>query len=305
MATENAQHIQTDAFPRMVILEYSYVCNALCPACPYNYSGIRSAFSDTPFMRPDVFMRIVNECKKKDTLIRITGCGEPSLHPRLVADVAYAKQQGCKVALITNGTIKRKTLRAILEARIDAVEFSVDAGTREDYARVRPGLDWFALVAKVTATVHDKGTGTRVIVSAVEQQGINIDAVKRFWVDRKVDHVQIRRYLRWDAGPDKSANKKPLLEKDAPCPSVFQRTSISPRGDVSYCNEDSWFKHTVGNVLTSSISAIWKSPQMKNIRNAIRHKDYAKTPMCMECRDRHYKSWGHDYFIMTGGDNER
>lgn len=304
MATENAQHIQTDAFPRMVILEYSYVCNALCPACPYNYSGIRSAFSDTPFMRPDVFMRIVNECKKKDTLIRITGCGEPTLHPRLVADVAYAKQQGCKVALITNGTVKKKALLAMLEARIDAVEFSVDAGTREDYEKVRPGLDWYSMVDKVQIAVNS-ANGTRIIVSAVEQQGVNIDAVNRFWTGRNVDHVQIRRYLRWDAGPDKSANKAPLLEKNAPCPSVFQRTSISPRGDVSYCNEDSWFKHTVGNVLTSSIAQIWKSPEMEKIRDAIRRKQYGATPMCMECRDRQYKSWGYDYFLMTGGNSGR
>ena len=91
-------------FPMMVVLSYVYVCNAKCPNCPYNHSDIRDDYRDALMMPDTIFRRIADECAPHGSLIRLSGGGEPMLHPRAVEHMVYAREKGARIGLITNGS---------------------------------------------------------------------------------------------------------------------------------------------------------------------------------------------------------
>src|SRR4030043_2307856 len=150
-AKNNIQHIQqsygirpeAQEFPMMCVLSFTYVCNARCPNCPYTNSKIRSDYKDRPFMHEDTFRIIADQCGEYGAWVRISGGGEPMLHPKAVELMEYAKRVGAKVGLITNGSLfSTESSTRLLDAQIDMIEFSVDAGDRHLYEKVRKGLKW-------------------------------------------------------------------------------------------------------------------------------------------------------------------
>jgi len=123
-------------FPMMVVLSFVYVCNAQCPNCPYNNSDIRSQCRDAPVMPEHMFKRIADECGPFGAYIRLSGGGEPMLHPKAVELMVYAKTKGAKIGLITNGSrFTEGSLTALIEAGVDVTEFSVDA-------LMKPPIPW-------------------------------------------------------------------------------------------------------------------------------------------------------------------
>jgi MoaA/NifB/PqqE/SkfB family radical SAM enzyme len=120
---------EAEEFPMMCVLSFVYVCNAHCPNCPYTKSKIRDTYRDRPLMGEDTFKIIADQCGEYGTWLRISGGGEPMLHPRAIELIEYGKKAGAKVGLITNGSrFTEEGTRRLLEARVDMIEFSVDSG---------------------------------------------------------------------------------------------------------------------------------------------------------------------------------
>ena len=88
----------------MCVLSFVYVCNARCPNCPYTNSTIRQEYKDRPLMREDTFKIIADQCGPHRAWIRLSGGGEPMLHPQAVELMEYAKAKGARIGLITNGS---------------------------------------------------------------------------------------------------------------------------------------------------------------------------------------------------------
>src|ERR1700739_1804517 len=113
-------------YPMMLVLSYVYPCNALCPHCPYTNSNIRKEYRDAPFMPVATFKKIADESGPYGAYLRISGGGEPMLHPQATELLVYAKAKGCKIGLITNGSLfDAANTRALLDASVDMIEFSV------------------------------------------------------------------------------------------------------------------------------------------------------------------------------------
>ena len=72
--------------------------------------------------------------------MRCTGGGEPMLHPHMVDMIEFAKAQGARVWMNTNGSMfgphagVAQKLERVIAADIDLIEFSMDAGDAETYA---------------------------------------------------------------------------------------------------------------------------------------------------------------------------
>jgi MoaA/NifB/PqqE/SkfB family radical SAM enzyme len=127
-----------EQFPLMCVLSFTYACNGKCPHCPYNNSGIRDTYKDALYMSRDVFESIACEAGEHGSMLRITGGGEPMLHPTATKMLLYAKSKGCEIGLITNGSrFSVEDAEKLIAANIDMIEFSVDAGNQEEYAKVR------------------------------------------------------------------------------------------------------------------------------------------------------------------------
>lgn len=292
-------------FPMMCVLSFVYICNARCPSCPYTNSEIRKSYKDRLFMGENTFKIIADQCGEYGAWIRISGGGEPLMHPQAVDLLEYAKMAGAKIGLITNGSLfNSKNTEELLEANIDMFEFSVDAGDEKTYNRVRPGLDWTTLVENVKRIVYLRNkmkSTSKIIASAVNQIGIDIERVESFW-GGLVDTFQKRKYLTWAINdPNNSGDATPYLppEQRIPCPFLFERLNIDSRGKVMICGFDIAAKTDMGNIHDKNIREIWHSKEFQYYRDKHLMGCGDDIPLCKKCPDWQYRSWKYNYWKIV------
>lgn len=296
---------EAQEFPMMCVLSFIYVCNSSCPSCPYTNSMIRDDYKDRPFMNEDTFKIISDQCGRYNAWVRLSGGGEPMLHPRAVELMEYAKKAGAKIGLITNGSLfNEENSRQLLKAQIDMIEFSVDASDPKTYERVRNGLNWDALLRNVKMMVklrNELKSPTKIIASGVSQVGVDIEAVARFW-EPIVDNFQKRKYLTWGINdPSKSADPIPYLpsEELIPCPFIFERLNIDSRGKVMVCGFDIAAKTDMGNIHEKTIKEIWLGEGFEYYRKMHLARKGNEIEICKNCPDWRYRSWRHNYWKIV------
>ena len=134
----------------------------------------------------------------------------------------------------------RRIRRALLDAGVDMIEFSVDACDPATYAIVRKGLEWDDAGRERQA--HARRCATRCAAPPRSspprwiQSGVDIDAVEKYWVEGiGVDYLIKRKFLTWGVNTTldaaRSADPAAYLNTDeVPCPFIFERLNIdSPR----------------------------------------------------------------------------
>lgn len=292
-------------FPMMSVLSFSYVCNALCPNCPYTNSSIRSDYKDMKYMSADTFKLIADEVGSHNAWLRISGGGEPMMHPQFLELMCYAKEKGCKLGIITNGSMLSESIaEKLLEIDVEMLEFSVDADNRDDYDIVRKGLDFEKLVNTIKMAFNKRNemqAVTKIIASAINQKGIDVDRVEKFWLPY-VDNFQKRKYLTWGINaPEHSADDTPYLppEERIPCPFIFERLNIDSRGKVMLCGYDIEAHTDMGNVNETSIQAIWHSKAFNFYRQKHLNRCGDDIEICKNCPDWKYRSWQHNYWKLV------
>lgn len=300
---------EASEFPMMLVLSYVYPCNALCPHCPYTNSNIRKEYKDAPFMPAETFKKIAEEAGPFGAYLRISGGGEPMLHPQATELLVYAKELGCKIGLITNGSLFNDENSAqLIEAGVDMIEFSVDACDPETYSVVRKGLEWNELVenAKRMLRIRDETKSpTKIIASAVNQQGVDLDEVEKFWVEGiGIDYLIKRKFLTWGnhttLDGEKSADPMAYLNTDeVPCPFIFERLNIDSRGNVMVCGYDISANTQMGNVNSESIRDIWHGPGFQFYREKHLAGRGKEISLCSGCPDWKYRSWQHNYWKVV------
>lgn len=312
--TQNSYSIRPEAleFPMMCVISFVYVCNARCPNCPYSNSQIRSDYKDRPFMNEDTFKIIADQCGEYGAWIRISGGGEPMLHPKAVELIEYAKDVGAKVGLITNGSrFTKESTKRLLEAQVDMIEFSVDAADAETYAKVRKGLKWETLLRNVKRMVDMRNkikSSTKIIASGINQVAVDIEAVAKFW-EPIVDNFQKRKYLTWGiTDSSKSADSTPYLqpEQHIPCPFIFERLNIDSRGKIMVCGFDIAAVTDMGNIHEKSIKEIWHGEGFEYYRKMHLSRRGHEIELCKNCPDWKYRSWKHNYWkIVKNAEKKR
>lgn len=301
-------------YPMMLVLSFAYPCNALCPHCPYTNSNIRKEYKDMPYMLESIFKKIADESGPYGSYLRISGGGEPMLHPKAVELLVYAKMKGCKIGLITNGSkFEGRSLEKLIDSEVDLIEFSVDADNEKDYAIYRKGLNWHTLNKNVERAVEYRNkikSKTKIIVSAVNQKGINLESVEDYWVNKSkhkqnfgqgADYIIKRKYLSWGNNTEidqtKSADPAPYSDtSNTPCPFIFERLNIDSRGNVMVCGYDISANTSMGNVQSESIKDIWNGEGFNFYRTKHLNNKGQEISMCSQCPDWKYRSWNHNYW---------
>ncbi len=300
---------EASEFPMMLVLSFVYPCNALCPHCPYTNSNIRKEYRDAPYMSDTLFRKIADEAGPHGAYLRISGGGEPMLHPNATELLVHAKSVGCRIGLITNGSVfTEESARALLAAGVDMIEFSVDAADADTYAVVRKGLEWETLLANVTmmlALREELRSRSKIVASCVNQKGVDVDAVEAFWVGGVgVDAMIKRKFLTWGDNTtlDESGSADPSAYLDAgevPCPFIFERLNIDSRGNVMVCGYDISAHTSMGNVTDESIRDIWHGPGFRHYRDKHLAKRGMEISLCAKCPDWKYRSWQHNYWKVV------
>lgn len=301
-----------EKFPLMVVVAMTYVCNAKCIHCPYTHSYIRKSYKDAPFIPPEIFKKIADECGKYNARIRLTGGGEPLLHPQIIELIEYAKKVGAKIGLITNGSLLTPSMTdELLAIGVDSVEFSVDAADKKTYSKIRVGLDFAEVKRNILYLVEKRNelkSPTEIVVSVVEQKA-NVDQLDKivgYW-GKIVDNVQVRKYLTWDILDEKNAgDSTPYYTKRVPCPHPFERLNVDTRGKVLFCSFDIKGETDMGNVMETSIRDIWTGKKFNKWRKLLLKGEHDKISICRNCQDWRYKSWTYNYWkVLRDAEKKR
>jgi MoaA/NifB/PqqE/SkfB family radical SAM enzyme len=129
-------------------------------------------------MSPGTFARVlagVREISPAPTVF-FGGFGEPFAHPGLLDMVAAAKEAGCPVELITNGTmLDEATRRTLVRVGLDRLWVSIDGATPQSYADVRLG-DALPQVLESLARLRELRNAT---ATSLPRLGIAFVAMKR------------------------------------------------------------------------------------------------------------------------------
>jgi radical SAM protein with 4Fe4S-binding SPASM domain len=287
-------------FPLLLGLTVTYVCNSRCTHCVFtNFPEIRrERVKINAFMPPDIFKKIAREAAKHGSVVRISGGGEPLLHPQMLELIEYAKKKGAKVGLITNGSLLTSDVRErLLKSRIDVIEISVDAADKRSYEKIRVSLKFNRVKDNIERLVKRRNelkAKTLVVVSLVNQLDMQkkLEAASRFW-KRIADHVTIRKYLRFGRLPADSLSE-PYLPENAPCPFPFERINIDTDGEMRFCGFDITGETDMGNVKNSSIAKAWRGEKMNRWRRYLLEGRSDLIPICKKCTDKAYRSWNYN-----------
>lgn len=127
---------------RFVHLEPSFLCNLECQMCPRLIQGHTEGL-----MSPERFERLVPLFPYLEAVV-LTGFGEPFINPYLPEFISAIRGAGARPCLSTNGTLlDERRARAALEAGIQHVQFSIDAGTPSTFEKIRVGAKWDRVLA--------------------------------------------------------------------------------------------------------------------------------------------------------------
>jgi MoaA/NifB/PqqE/SkfB family radical SAM enzyme len=138
-----------------IYVEASFLCNLECRMCPRLLEGHSEGL-----MPLERFHRLVPLMRHLEAVI-LTGYGEPLLHPHLHEFVAVARSCGSLPRLSTNGTILSAEKAArLLDAGLDNLQVSIDAGTKGTFEHIRVGGNWERVLRNSEAfhsMVRDRG----------------------------------------------------------------------------------------------------------------------------------------------------
>jgi len=292
-------------FPSMVHQICSYVCNSKCPNCPFTEtnSDARKRYMDKNalFVSPEIFKKTADECGKHRSIMRVTGGGETLLCPCIDDLIEYAVNAGAKVGIITNGSLLTPLRSArFIDAGVDNIEISVDAGDRETYSIVRHGLDWDRLLFNIENLIKYRDMNkadTKVYVSVINQKPIDkkIQEIVDFWNSR-VDYTMVRKYLTFGIlDENMSGDRVPFQAEESPCPWPFERMVVDTDGDIILCGHEQISRFTEwGNIMDKSLESVWQGEQMCELRKNML-TNFDALPYCKKCDDRRFKSWEYNY----------
>jgi MoaA/NifB/PqqE/SkfB family radical SAM enzyme len=283
-------------FPGRINVELTNHCNQRCVLCPRQ--GFTRALG---FMDPDVFARVARECAVHGTRMWLHFLGEPLLHRRLVEMVRLAKDLGVvEVGLSTNGVaLHGKLADGLLDAGLDRLECSMDAGDADGYRAMR-GRDHFERVVD----------NVRGFLARKRELGR----------ERPVTSIQFMRTAAVEAAlPELVAAWRPLLgPRDfvmtiapasfagaidvahgaattrGPCRWLFSSLMVLQDGTVTMCGADWDARAPLGNVRDATIAELWHGAEIESRRRAHREGRFADVPVCRGCDDWRLAD-GHGY----------
>lgn len=276
------------AFPKNMLVELTNACNHRCVFCANRKMTRPVGHIDDALM-----IRVLREAF--DLGAREVGfyaTGEPFVSPGLARYVGEAKRLGYTyVYVTTNGALATPPrAREVIDAGLDSIKFSINAGTRESYERIH-GSDDFQRVLQNLAFVSEyRKTLDRpfkVYVSCVLTRYTDGEQMRlRSLVEPLVDDVlffnvinqggfmfEVNEYL---------SVQGPALTRTPPCPMLFNRIHITHEGYLNACCVDYQNYLVVADLNVLSLGEAWHSESFVELRR--RHLEGAlEGSLCYNC----------------------
>jgi MoaA/NifB/PqqE/SkfB family radical SAM enzyme len=269
-------------FPTHADIEAAVSCQMRCPMCRRRQmpgemlSGI---------MDLGLYKKIIDECADRGVYsVKLSWRGEPLLNPHICAMVRYAKEKGIRdVAFLTNGErLTDEIATGLIDAGLDWISISVD-GTGATYERIRSPSTYRGIVEKITALkeIRDRKGMAKPLIRVQTIYGAirdNPSEYLAFW-EKVADKVYIIAD-QWRA----TAARFPQ-DRNYACLEPWRRIVIGWNGLVPQCICDYDDAHSLGDVNSESIHAIWHGKRFNELRESIMRGDLFMNHVCCDCHD--------------------
>ncbi len=229
-------------FPNSVGIEIASICNLSCIHCPSHNKEYKEQARKMGIMNMKLFYKLIDEIdNNKVTNLALHKDGEPLLHPNIIDILERVKKnKQHHVYLTTNAhKLTSKISKAILQNKIDTINFSIGAASPEFYKKVR-GHGFQIIIENILTFLKlkkDAKWKTKTVVQIVNlpeysEMKNEIEQFKKFWSAYDVKIVVYEK-LTWGVLEAEKVNIKRY-----PCPSLWNNFFVNSDGKVSVCCMD-------------------------------------------------------------------
>lgn len=266
-------------FPYIIDIELTNCCNLSCRMCS------RSLMTrDKGFISEEIFTKINDECKAKETGIRFIRWGEPFLHNRILDFSKKIKDGGLPLHITTNGLLlTEKEISFLTDIELDSIIFSMQGATKKEYAYMRNNKEYDLLIENIRSfiRIRDNKKKPYIALTSTMTERDNFSDIKNFksfWKNI-VDSVSVG-----VTDMKQSECIIPVTKKYSLCKEPWQKIGIDWDGEVTACCGDYDRYLSIGNVKDTTINDIWNNNVvLDSIRNLLSEKEYRHLALCSKC----------------------
>ena len=266
--------------PNDMLVEVTNRCNYKCNFC--GHSKMAQHFGD---IKPDLLKRILREAYALGVRrVGLYTIGEMFLCKDIAIHVKNAKDTGYEyIYADTNGYLANKSnLEAVINAGVDSIKFSINAGKAETYKKIhgRDALETVLDNLKICYQLKNKmNKKLKILVSFVvtNQNEDEID-ILREKITPYIDTYMIHPiHVRHNGKNDIRNKLEPKMGKyklDIPCFMVFTRLHITFDGLLTACCQDFNYDLLLANLNNTSVKEAWESKNAVELRKAHLNKNF-------------------------------
>ena len=274
--------------PIHVDLETASICNLKCTMCPHSKKEHKM---EKGLIENELARKIIKDCVESGvTSLKLSGRGEPLLHPYLVNYVELAKSRGIiDVMFNTNGLLlAEKKTRRLVDAGLDLIIISIDGSTKETYESIRIGSSFDQVAHNIEYMLRYRKEQKkfkpmiRLQFVKMEENIREFEDFLRMWRGKADVLVGLDYSNRMGGKKQKAAKTREKLGR-AYCPHPFRRLTISFNGKALMCCVDWDNKYVVGDCRRQVIKEIWHSKAIEYGRACIKKLEHDKIVSCRDC----------------------
>ena len=264
-----------------VYIEITNRCNRACTFCP-------GTERETKFLTMEEFAQILKKLQGVTEYLYFHVMGEPLIHPLLFGFIRYAKEQGFRVVLTTNGTLLSQKGEELMDSGVYKINVSLhsfEKGSKEEQREYIKSCIQFAdeaskkgilVILRLWNEGYDEGRNDETL-------GLLKEQFKEDWtMDARGARIRPKLHLEYGtrfSWPDK---KEEELGEEVFCYGLKDHFAILSNGTVIPCCLDREGVIALGNIFEQSLEVILQSDRAKKMEEGFRHRQ-AVEELCKKC----------------------
>lgn len=280
--------------PVKLWVETSARCNLKCRLC-VNKDMPSDMKGDMDF---DLYKKIIDEVKDYIFDINLFHRGEPLIHPRIIEMIKYARKNGIRTCLHTNGTLLVPDIsRKLIASGLNLISFSFDGYTKETYEKNRTGatyentlnniIDFLKIKKELKSGIPITRLQVMEFDEAISQKQFDVqkkEFIKNF-ANLPPDEFITRTPHNWGGLLDIAgiANTGKKNTGFITCTFPWYALTIFYDGKVYLCPQDFYGELPIGDINNDYLKAIFNNKKIRDIRKNFRNKKTDNLNLCSNC----------------------